>query len=112
MRRHDALGEFEQAVLLAIVHLDDDAYGVSIRREIEGRTKRHIAVGALYTALDRLAEKAYVMSRMSAPTAKRGGRAKKHFHVTNAGLGALRQSREFLGRMWAGAALGDGGGRA
>jgi PadR family transcriptional regulator PadR len=102
MRRHDALGEFEQAVLLAIVHLDDDAYGVSIRREIESRTKRHIAVGALYTALDRLEDKGYVTSTLSAPTAKRGGRAKKHFRVTTVGLGALRQSKAFLTRMWAG----------
>jgi PadR family transcriptional regulator PadR len=102
MRRHEALGEFEQAVLLAIVHLDEDAYGVSIRREIESRTKRQIAVGALYTALDRLEEKGYVTAALSAPTAKRGGRAKKHFRVTSVGLGALRQSRAFLTRMWAG----------
>ena len=102
MRRHDALGEFEQAVLLAIEHLDDDAYGVMIRREIEVRTKRTIAVGALYTALDRLERKGYVKSMMSAPTARRGGRGKKHFKVTAAGHGALRQSAEFLARMWAG----------
>jgi PadR family transcriptional regulator PadR len=102
MRRHDALGEFEQAVLLAIVHLDDDAYGVLIRREIEQRTKRQVAVGALYTALDRLEIKGYVRATMSQPTAKRGGRAKKHFHITAPGRGALRQAREFLTQMWAG----------
>lgn len=103
MRRHDALGEFEQAVLLAIIHLDSDAYGVSIRREIESRTGRQVAVGALYTALDRLEEKRYVRSAMSAPTPRRGGRAKKYFRVTASGLGALRQSHQFLARMWAGA---------
>ena len=54
MKHHDALGEFEQSVLLAIVHLKDDAYGVTIRREIESRTGRSVAVGALYTALHRL----------------------------------------------------------
>lgn len=101
-RRHDALGEFEQAVLLAIVHLEDNAYGVLIRREIEKRTKRHISVGALYTALDRLERKDYVTSTMSEPTAKRGGRAKRQFQITAAGQGALRQSAEFLARMWAG----------
>jgi DNA-binding PadR family transcriptional regulator len=111
-RQHGALGEFEQAVLLAIIHLDDDAYGVTIRREIERRTRRHVAVGALYTALDRLEEKEYVTSTLSEPTAKRGGRAKKHFQVTNAGLGALKQSRTFLDRMWAGLRLGDDRGRA
>jgi DNA-binding PadR family transcriptional regulator len=101
-RRHEALGEFEQAVLLAIVHLEDDAYGVMIRREIEKRTKRQVAVGALYTALDRLERKSYVKSAMSDPTAKRGGRAKRHFRITPAGHGALKQSAEFLARMWAG----------
>jgi PadR family transcriptional regulator, regulatory protein PadR len=88
--------------LLAIIHLEDDAYGVLIRREIEKRTKRQIAVGALYTALDRLERKGYVKSTMSEPTARRGGRAKRHFRVTPAGHGALRQSAEFLARMWAG----------
>lgn len=101
-RRRDALGEFEQAVLLAIVHLEDNAYGVMIRREIEKRTKRQVAVGALYTALDRLERKGYVKSMMSEPTAKRGGRAKRHFRITPAGHGALRQSAEFLAKMWAG----------
>lgn len=111
-RLHGALGEFEQAVLLAIIHLDDDAYGVTIRREIERRTRRQVSVGALYTALDRLEEKEYVRSTMSEPTAKRGGRAKRHFHVTSAGLAALKKSRAFLARMWAGLRLGDEGGRA
>jgi PadR family transcriptional regulator PadR len=101
MRRYDALGEFEQAVLLAVAYLDEDAYGVTIRREIESRTRRAIAIGALYTALDRLERKGYVSSTMSDPTPKRGGRSKRHFRVTPEGRGALRQSREFLARMWA-----------
>jgi DNA-binding PadR family transcriptional regulator len=102
MKRPDTLGEFEQAVLLAIAHLDDDAYGVSIRREIEGRTGRTVAVGALYTALERLERKAYVTSVLSDPTPMRGGRSKRHFRLTPTGRSALRQSREFLERMWAG----------
>ena len=105
MRRHDALGEFEHAVLAAVAHLDADAYGVTIRREIEKRTRRDIAVGALYTALERLEEKGYVTSTMSDPTPRRGGRAKRHFRLTSTGSGALRQSREFLERMWAGLEL-------
>jgi len=100
--RRDALGEFEQSVLLAIIHLDDDAYGVTIRREIERRTGRSVAVGALYTALDRLERKGYVISTTSAPTAERGGRSKRHFRVKAAGAAALKQSREYLTRMWAG----------
>jgi PadR family transcriptional regulator, regulatory protein PadR len=102
MKRSDALGEFEQSVLLAIVHLDDDAYGVTIRREIEDRTGRSVAVGALYTALDRLERKGFVSSTMSAPTPERGGRSKRHFKLKSAGARALRQSREALSQMWAG----------
>ncbi len=102
MKRPDTLGEFEQSVLLAIVHLDEDAYGVTVRREIEKRTGRHIAVGALYTALDRLERKGYVTSTTSEPTPERGGRAKRHFTIKSAGARALRQSRDALSRMWAG----------
>jgi DNA-binding PadR family transcriptional regulator len=102
MRRDDRLGEFEQSVLLAIVHLREDAYGVTIRREIETRTARSVAIGALYTALDRLERKGYVASRMSEPTAERGGRSKRHFRVLAAGMTALRGSRDRLARMWKG----------
>lgn len=112
MRRHDALGEFEQAVLLAVAHLDEEAYGVTIRREIESRTHRTIAIGALYTALDRIERKGYVTSTMSDPTPRRGGRSKRHFRITPAGRGALRQSREFLTRMWAGLELAPRRGRS
>ena len=102
MSRHETLGEFEQSVLLAIVHLEDDAYGVTIRREIEARTGRSIAVGALYTALDRLERKGYVRSAASDPTPQRGGRSKRHFTLQSAGAAALERSRETMQRMWAG----------
>jgi DNA-binding PadR family transcriptional regulator len=102
MSRHDTLGEFEQSVLLAIVHLKDDAYGVTIRREIESRTGRSIAVGALYTALDRLERKGYVRSAASDPTPQRGGRSKRHFTLLSAGAAALERSRDTMQRMWAG----------
>jgi DNA-binding PadR family transcriptional regulator len=102
MARIDTLGEFEQAVLLAIAHLDDEAYGVTIRREIEARTRRSAAIGALYTALERLERKGHVSSTMSDPTPTRGGRSKRHFRLTPSGRDALRQSREFLAKMWAG----------
>src|SRR6478736_6016512 len=98
----DSLGEFEQLLLLAIVHLGDDAYGVTIRQEIEKRVGRDVTIGALYTALDRLERKGFVRSTMSAPTAERGGRSKRHFRVKPAGAAALRQSRERLARMWEG----------
>jgi len=102
MKRHDTLGGFEQAVLLAIAHLRDTAYGVTIRREIEMRTGRTVAVGALYTALERLERKGLVSSAMSDPTPERGGRAKRHYRLRAAGAASLRQSRDLLARMWAG----------
>ena len=98
----ESLGEFEQVILLAIVHLADDAYGTAIRREIEARTGREIAVGALYTALERLERKGYVSSVMSAPTPQRGGRARRLFRLEAAGAAALKRSRDLLAKMWDG----------
>ena len=98
----DSLGEFEQSLLLATVHLGENAYGVTIRQEIEARTGRDVAVGALYTSLSRLEKKGYVRSEMSDPTPQRGGRSKRHFTLRPAGAAALRQSRARLDRMWEG----------
>ena len=97
-----SLGEFEQLVLLAIVHQDDEAYGVTIRREIEERTRRRVTVGALYTALDRLEKKGLVTSTMSRPTSERGGRSKRYFTLTTTGEKALRRAHDTFTRMWAG----------
>jgi DNA-binding PadR family transcriptional regulator len=102
MTRIDTLGEFEQAVLLAIVHLGENAYGVTIRREIEERTGRSIAVGALYTALERLERKGLVRSTNSDPTPQRGGRSKRHFVIRPSGAAALQRSHDMMQRMWAG----------
>jgi DNA-binding PadR family transcriptional regulator len=107
MAKTEALGEFEQSVLLAIAHLSqagDDVYGVTIRQLIESRTDRSVPVGALYTALDRLERKGFVSSRMGDPTPERGGRAKRHFVLRSAGVAALERSREYLARMWQGLA--------
>jgi len=102
MRSPQRLGDFEQSVLLAIVHLRDDASGVTIRREIEARTGRSIAVGALYTALERLERRGLVRSTTSDPTPQRGGRSKRHFTLRPAGAAALERSRQMMDRMWAG----------
>lgn len=96
------LGEFEQSVLLAIAHLGDAAYGVSVRHEIETRSGRVVSIGALYTAIDRLERKGYVRSTLSEPTPERGGRAKRFVRLTAAGAAALQRSRELMDRMWAG----------
>jgi PadR family transcriptional regulator, regulatory protein PadR len=102
MARNESLGEFEQSVLLAIAHLRGNAYGVSIRREIETRTERDVSVGALYTALDRLERKGYVRSGLSDPTPQRGGRSKRVVNLTGSGIAALQRSRKLMDRMWAG----------
>jgi DNA-binding PadR family transcriptional regulator len=96
------LGEFEQIVLLAILRLHDDAYAIPIREEIEAKTGRAVSRGALYTALDRLETKRCLRSRMSAPIAERGGRSRRYFTVTPAGLAALRASRRALQQLWQG----------
>ena len=96
------LGEFEQIVLLAILRLGDEAYAIPIREEIEARTGRAVARGALYTALERLETKRCLRSRMSAPIAERGGRSRRYFTVTPAGLSALRVSRAALLQLWQG----------
>lgn len=82
-------GEFEQIVLLAILRLEDRAYGVTIRRELAERTGRDASPGALYTTLDRLEDKGLVESRLGDPTAERGGRARRYYSVTTNGLCAV-----------------------
>jgi PadR family transcriptional regulator PadR len=102
MAGREHLGEFEQIVLLAILRLGDDAYGVPIRLEIERRTGRSLTVGALYRTLDRLEAKAYVVSAFSDPTPERGGRSKRYFKVRPQGMRTLRASHEALTAMWEG----------
>ena len=89
-----ALGEFEQMVLLAVVRLGDDAYGVTIRKEIERQTGREIFVGAVYTALSRLQKQGCVSSSVGEPTAKRGGRRKKFYALEPRGEAALSRTLE------------------
>jgi DNA-binding PadR family transcriptional regulator len=91
MPRHN-LGELEQLVLLALLRLDKDAYGVTIRREILERTGRSITPGAIYPTLDRLEARGLVSSWMGEPTAERGGRSRRYFAVTKAGLSEIRRS--------------------
>ena len=103
-----SLGDFEQIVLLAILRLGDDAYGVSIRAEIAVRTGREVAPGALYTALDRLEEKKFVKSRMGDPTPQRGGRSKRYYLVTAIGQQALVQTQDAYRRLLDGLELFGG----
>ena len=96
------LGEFEQVVLLAILRRGDGAYAIPVREEIEARTGRQVARGALYTALERLEAKKCVRSSMSDPLPERGGRSRRYYAVTPAGLAALRESRDAWLALWKG----------
>jgi PadR family transcriptional regulator, regulatory protein PadR len=98
----EALGEFEQMVLLAIVQLSDDVYGVPIVDEIQRRTGRSVSPAAVYVTLRRLEQKGLLSSSMSDPTPERGGKARRCVTVTPSGLESLRESRRVLDRMWKG----------
>ncbi len=99
------LGEFEQIVLLAILRLGEQAYGVSIRAEIASCTHREPTPGALYTTLDRLEDKGLVKSRLGDPTPLRGGRAKRYFTVTSSGAEAIARAQRAYQRMLKGLRL-------
>ena len=99
MPKGDYLGEFEQLVLLALIRLKGDAYGVTIRREIQGRTDRNVAIGAVYATLERLERKGLLTANVSEPEPIPGGRSKKYFRLTRTGAGALKHSREMMRRM-------------
>lgn len=98
----ETLGDFEHLVLLALVRLEDDAYGMTVRREIESRTGRAISLGAVYTTLDRLARKGFIGHRIGQPTAARGGRRKKLYRLEPAGARVLREASLAYERMTAG----------
>ena len=109
MARGGYLGEFELMVMLALIRLRDEAYGVPISREIEQRSGREVALGSVYAALERLEEKGLVASRLGDPTAERGGRAKRYFRVTDTGLGEVRQTQRALVKLWSGLPELEGG---
>lgn len=102
MARGSYLSEFELMVLLALIRLGQDAYGVPICHEIEKRIGREAALGSVYAALDRLEEKGLVTSRLGDSTAVRGGRAKRYFRVTAQGLRNVRQTQRALTNLWRG----------
>ena len=95
----DYLGEFELLTILALVRLEDRAYGVTIRREIHQRAGRDASIGAVYATLDRLEAKGFVKSKLGEPTAERGGRSKRFFHITARGAAALDRTRTALEKM-------------
>ena len=98
----EALGNFELMVLLAILRVSEDAYGVPIARALEESSGKAILLGSVYAALDRLETKGLVSSRIGDPTAERGGRAKKYFKVTAKGLREVRGAHRTLMNLWRG----------
>lgn len=93
------LGNFEYAVLLALVRLGDGAYGAPIRREIEAQTEASVAIGAVHATLARLENKQLVTSWIGDPTPERGGKAKRHFRIEPLGVAALKRTRQTLERL-------------
>jgi PadR family transcriptional regulator PadR len=109
MGRHQAVGQFEFLVLIAVLSLRGDGYAVSIRQAIEAQSGRSVARGALYTTLARLEEKGLLRSSLGDATPVRGGRPKRFYEVTPSGLAALRTARDELVAPWRGVARLLGG---
>ena len=102
MAKREFLGGFELLVLLALIRLGENAYGVPISEAIEESSGREVATGSIYITLDRLEAKGFVTSRLGEPTPERGGRAKTYFHITAKGLREARQARRTLMSLWNG----------
>jgi len=104
------LGEFEQLILLGILRLRNNAYGVTLRQEIKERTGRTTSLGAIYTTLERLEAKGFVSSCTGDPTPERGGRAKKFFKLEAKGERALAEAQAISRNMAHGLKLLPAGG--
>ena len=109
MAKREFLGGFELLVLLALIRLNDEAYGVPISNAIEESSGRQVSIGSVYITLDRLAEKGLVSSRLGEPTSERGGRAKTYFRITAKGLRQVRQAQRTLITLWTGVPQLEGG---
>ena len=96
------LGDFEYLVLLAVFRIGPDAYGATVRREIETQTQRQLGISAVYTTLERLEQKGLVRSWTGEPAATREGRRRKHFQLTSPGLRALKETHRIYAAMTAG----------
>jgi PadR family transcriptional regulator, regulatory protein PadR len=99
------IAELELLVLLAVLHCGATAYSVAVHAELERRSGRSASIGAIYVTLERLEAKGFLTSRLGEPTAERGGRAKRYFSVTAAGMSTLKDECRVIRRMWAGLGL-------
>ena len=96
------MGHLEHVVLLVVMRLREDAYGVPIGRAVQQATRRELAMASVYAALERLEAKGFLASRLADPTPERGGRAKRYFRVTAKGMAAARETRRALTFLWRG----------
>jgi PadR family transcriptional regulator PadR len=94
------LGEFELMILLAILHLGDQAYGVPISRELERHRGREVSIGSVYASLERLETKGLIASSLGDPTPERGGKAKRYFRVSREGMRQVNETRRVLISLW------------
>lgn len=102
MKSKDYLGQFEEIVILAVLRLGEQAYGVTIRQLIEESTERTTSIGAIYATLDRLERKGFVSSRQGETTRERGGRAKRYIRIEGAGVHALSVTNAARNRLTVG----------
>ena len=98
--KNKGIGEFEELVLLAVCILDEGAYGVSVKREVEKHTSRTILLGAVHITLYRLQDKGLLKSKMGGNTEKRGDRRKRLFKITKTGMDQLQTSQDVHQKMW------------
>jgi PadR family transcriptional regulator PadR len=104
----ESLGHFELLVLLALLRQGEDAYGVPIARAIEESTRKPVILASVYNTLERLEEKGLVRSTVGQPTRERGGRAKRYFAITSAGLRDVRSAKKALTSLWRGIPVHEG----
>ena len=96
----NSIGEFEEVILLTVAVLYENAYGISIKQDIENRLGRKVSVGAMRTALGRLEKKGFLKSEFGEATAIRGGKRKRYYRVTPYGKKALEQVMETRKKLW------------
>ncbi|NMH61307.1 PadR family transcriptional regulator [Alteromonas ponticola] len=94
------LGEFEHVVMLTVLSLGDDAYGVTVRQQLRDTIGREVAIGALYATTERLEKKGLLTSTKSGASAQRGGKAKRYFKVTAQGIAELENTKQRLEKLW------------
>jgi len=112
MKTFRALGGFESMLMLSVLRLGEQAYGVTIRRELLVKAKKNVAIGAIYTGLERLERKGLIESWLGDPTAARGGRAKRYYRLTAKGLKILNETQHALQSLMVGLNLAGGNANA